>query len=82
MSKYIRRNCPNITFIDLWRLEPKSSYCKLKNCGCENYTDCLLKKIVEKCKENIEFIKNNNLPLITATTDNKIIKMLDIEECE
>ena len=57
-KKIMIRNCPNITFIDFWRLDKsKSSYCKLKNCGCENYTGCVMKRIVERlikvCEENL-----------------------------
>lgn len=88
-KKIIIRNCPNITFIDFWREDKQSSYCKLKHCSCENYTDCVMKKIVEKCREAQEIMDKEQYYEDDFDTFNgesimaeRVMDILDIEECE
>ena len=54
--KYIIKNCPALYMLDIKlgeKIIDTVSSCFEAHCKCEDRTDCLLKQIVEKCK-NIE----------------------------
>ena len=93
MSKYVIKNCPAIY---------SDEYCKENtyedgSIHCQDRTDCVMKKIVEKCREAdgkvVGYTKGKvydgknlidaNLPLTTINPLAKeILDLLDIEECE
>lgn len=80
-KKYIIKNCQCI-YIDY-----KGTYeCDYKVEFCENVTDCLLKQIVEKCKEaeNAYFTSGNTDMFISGRNNfaSNILAMLEIQECE
>lgn len=91
MNKYIIKNCPACNFIAVgnqYRCE------LLEKTDCQDCTDCLLKRIVDLCKQKIEFCKNCsksadvNIDCVEcdergeATLGRCILSMLEIEECE
>lgn len=89
-NKYIIKNCP--LYVD----NCDCSCCNLDVMEekCQDCTDCLLKRIVELCKQKIEFCKNCskfadvNIDCVEcdergeATLGKCILSMLEIEECE
>ena len=77
MSKYIIRNCP--AFV-LMRTATSGTYFNI--CGtakghaeCKDCTDCLLKKIIELCKEDWE-------DMTVSKFQSELLNKLDIQECE
>lgn len=79
-KKYIIKNCQCI-YIDY-----KGTYeCDYKVEFCENVTDCLLKQIVEKCKNSTYTIRTpitqKKITKIKKTAQD-ILAMLEIQECE
>lgn len=78
--KYIIRNCPNYDN-RIWQ-EPT---CNINTADCQSVSDCLLKRIADKCDSNIskvlyegetlKFIEGNKLA-------SEILQLLNIEECE
>lgn len=88
MNKYIIRNCP-AHFFDEINGKPK---CWQKweqfDESCQNCTDCLLKQIVELCKEkkvincNIDGKEQILKAYYHTHLGDKILKLLDIQEVE
>jgi len=83
MSKYIIKNCP--AYDDIPNMYDEIyGYCKdehdidLNKCLCENITDCLLKKIVEKLK-NPNNCRYSGRPLVFTA---ELLQLIEIEECE
>lgn len=92
MNKYIIKNCPS----HLFDIEFNEHICtqtdNLFECGhnyCQDCTNCLLKRIVEKCKEqedpqiwdyktDIEYFIHSARHSLAK----EILSMLEIEECE
>ena len=84
-DKYIIKNCPN------YRNREVDYTCTVEviSSDCHNCTDCVMKRIVEKCREAQEIMDKEeyyeddfdtfNGESIMAET---IMDMLDIEECE
>ena len=74
--KYIIKNCPAFCDVDDdWNCINRDT----EELKCQNYTDCLLKRIVEKCGQyKKDYITTNGVWLLA----NKISSMLEIEECE
>lgn len=80
-NKYIVKNCPAIL--------PMTKLCDSEstfNCGtfCRDCTDCVIKQVIEKCKE-VETIENVKTLYDAAQSGmflqaNKILKLLDIQE--
>ena len=78
MSKYVIKNCPAQDVL--------GEGC----CYCNQYakcadSDCLLKRIVEKCRNTQYRVYNKNLEVIgyrKSPLSEEIIKLLEIEECE
>ena len=78
MSKYIIRNCPACL--------PMTKLCDCENMDkagmyCWDCTDCLLKQIVELCKETLEQ-ENDPINTLEMSFAQKILKPLDIQEVE
>lgn len=87
MNKYIIKNCPATT--------GTNGFCgdDRKEIFCRDCTDCTMKKIVDLCKQKIEFCKNCskfadvNIDCVEcdergeATLGRCILSMLEIEEC-
>lgn len=69
MSKYIIKNCEQIHSSD--------NFCWSKNIPCQDCTDCVMKQIVELCKEELKGQYSDTWSLVQ-----KISKLLDIEEVE
>ena len=79
MKKYIIKNCENYDNT-IWQ-EPT---CNKYPCDCQTKTDCLLKQIVEKCKDaqKTQWVKNKKKPYSPskAAFAREILKLLEIEE--
>lgn len=79
-NKYIIRNCPaiNQNFEDEFVC---TSQIKVKSFPfyCQNCTDCLLKQIVEKCKD---IKKDHYWGMREIRFSQEILELLDIQECE
>lgn len=73
MNKYIIKNCPCYS----WEEGCKNG--KVEEWHCQYCTDCLLKKIVEKCREEI---RTNDRWSDSRTFAEEILELLEIEECE
>ena len=69
MNKYIIKNCG---------CNPACDECYTR---CKDITDCLLKRIVNDCKEQLNGLKIGVYTLNDILANN-ILKMLDIEEIE
>lgn len=78
MSKYIIRNCPALSF-------SLGFYCDEYQKKCQDCTDCLLKRIVERCKKVKECtadICTNSYEYATYCETRGVLQLLDIQECE
>lgn len=82
MDKYIIKNCP--LYVD----DCDCSCCNLDIIGeqCKNNTDCLLKRIVEKCVVAIDNYMNSkdsdDVSFGMQDMATTILSILEIEECE
>ena len=89
MSKYIVKNCPCI--YKSYRAEYDCDY----DGPCEDCVDCLIKQVIELCKQKVEFCKNcskhANVSIDCVECEGRgeatlglcILKNLfEIEECE
>lgn len=75
MSKYIIRNCPTLM---------GNRLCYSKEIRqCADCTDCVLKQIVELCKENLNSLENYiDVRSFECVMLQNILKLLDIQEIE
>lgn len=74
MSKYIVKNCPARGF---------QNYCEECQTYCQIKTDCLIKQVIEKCKNYNKAIQQNSLffkSIRVIVRD--ILQLFEIEECE
>lgn len=70
--KYIIKNCPAFCDVDDdWNCINRDT----EELKCQNYTDCLLKQIVEKCKFWNKYAVDKHYA-------NEILSMWEIKECE
>ena len=86
MSKYIVKNCPSYD-----KDEQKGYTCttlSVKSAECEDCTDCLIKKVIEKCK-NIDCpCEDKGTACLVCGEDsrkilaNEILQLFEIEEVE
>ena len=85
MSKYIVKNCPAI--INCMMLK---NSCSNADGYCKDYTNCLIKQVIEKCKKPEQVYRNYDNPLTQVqcntlfgriTLGNEILQLFDIEEC-
>lgn len=88
MSKYVIKNCPACRQYNVFGVDDKPCcYSDMKY--CQDCTDCVMKKIVEKCREAQEIMDKEeyyeddfdtfNGESIMAET---IMDILEIQECE
>ena len=85
-SKYIVKNCPSIL--------PMTKLCdseSIFNCGtyCKDCTDCVIKQVIEKCKDsklsysNLEILRTaceTNQAYGKAVMAEQVLQLFDIEE--
>jgi hypothetical protein len=74
-SKYIIKNCPSIL--------PMTKLCdseSMFNCGtyCKDCTDCVIKQVIEKCKNELQV--RNNWWCGAKPLAQEILQLFDIEE--
>ena len=73
MSKYVIKNCEQIHSAD--------NFCWSKNVLCQDCTDCVLKQIVELCKENLNSLETYvDIRSFECVTLQNVLKLLDIQE--
>jgi hypothetical protein len=83
---YIVKNCPAYEYNEEWdhhickrNLAVYETTCDT----CPECSDCTMKQIVELCKHDIEQWKAiPNVDILEGCVSNKILKLLDIQECE
>lgn len=87
MNKYIVKNCPSFVLMQ----NAKQTYFDVCGKGkigtlCKDCTDCLLKRIVEKCVVAIDDYMNSkdsdDVSFGMQDMATTILSMLEIEECE
>lgn len=69
-NKYIIKNCP---------IFETDYYCGENLDKCADCTDCVLKRIVEKCKD---IKKDHYWGMREIRFSQEILELLDIQECE
>ena len=82
MGKYIIKNCPvNYgLYKEMCGLTEEPEDIGKK---CQNCTDCVLKQIVELCKENLNSLETYvDVRSFECVTLQNILKLLDIQEVE
>lgn len=73
MNRYIIKNCEQIHSSD--------NFCWSKNIPCQDCTDCVMKQIVELCKENLNSLETYvDVRSLECVTLQNILKLLDIQE--
>ena len=77
-KRIIIRNCPCY-----WHIGEDDG-CSLENMkDCEDDTDCVMKQIVELCKENLNSLETYiDVRSLECTILQRILKLLDIKEVE
>lgn len=75
-NKYIVKNCPCYTskggYYDCWANQ---------DTWCENVTDCVIKQVIEKCKENLSSLETYiDIRSYECTMLQDILNLFDIEE--
>ena len=71
--RYIIKNCEQIHSSD--------NFCWSKNVLCQDCTDCILKQIVESCKENLNSLETYvDVRSFECVALQNILKLLDIQE--
>ena len=75
-EKYVIKNCE-------CKVKGKTTLCvrDIPYKKCENINDCVMKKIVELCNETLEQ-ENDPINTLEMSFAQKILQLLDIEECE
>ena len=86
-KKYIVKNCPSLDTDGTTCQD-----CSFKDCGmedCFNRTDCLIKEVIDDCKESIKHYENEGwksddcLKLCgEASMSFRLLQLLEIEECD
>lgn len=73
MSRYIIKNCEQIHSSD--------NFCWSKNILCQDCTDCVMKQIVELCRENLNSLETYvDVRSFECVALQNILKLLDIQE--
>ncbi len=74
MNKYIVKNCPAGQIVTS-AINPNMAgvYCKKEHGPCQDFKDCVLKKIFKECKEDWKDPTVDNFQLV-------ILKLLEPEE--
>lgn len=84
-DKYIIRNCPNLTTSYYGTGETIHNQCDLTDDDlCANCTDCVMKQIVELCKEESSIIQHKQKIKVKGLNKlaDRIFELLDIQEVE
>lgn len=78
--KYIIKNCPN--YDDYFN--PNETCRKRYSQYCQDCTDCILKQIVELCKEESSIIQHKQKVKVKGLNKlaDRILELLDIQEVE
>lgn len=75
MSKYIIKNCPNLSHAIMADGTERNFQCGLEiDKYCQDCTDCVLKQIVKKCRKSLE--------VSYCPIEQEILELLDIHEVE
>lgn len=73
LSKYIIKSCEQIHSAD--------NFCWSKNMFCQDCTDCVMKQIVELCRENLNSLETYiDVRSFECVALQNILKLLDIQE--
>ena len=85
-KKIIIKNCPcynNERFLDGF-LEDKDTFCTYYSKKCQDCIDCVMKQIVELCKEESSIIQHKQKIKVKGLNKlaDKIFELLDIQEVE
>ena len=79
MKKYIIKNCPAYCYLGKECHNEESQY----GVSCCEITNCIMKKIVELCKENLNSLETYvDVRSLECVTLQNIIKLLDMQEVE
>ena len=80
MDKYVIRNCPACRQYQVGVYTCDELYdCDLQR--CQDCTDCILKQIVESCKENLNSLETYvDVRSFECVALQNILKLLDIQE--
>lgn len=86
MSKYIVKNCPAYNVdSEYW----DCMHPDIESLSCKDCTDCLIKQVIDDCKESIEYYENEGWKLDDmlehsgkATMAFRLLQLFEIEEVE
>ena len=85
-EKYIVKNCPAYDKDE--KLGYTCTTLSVDVAECENCTDCLIKQVVDDCKESIEYYENEGWKLDNmlehsgkANMAFRLLQLFEIEEC-
>ena len=84
-KKYIIRNCPNLqeSYYADGHISKNECGLDIYDKQCSDCTDCLIKQVVEKCREEENWVNcSNNKPTETATFAQHLLQLFTIEEVE
>ena len=80
----IIKNCPACRIAPSCCTEWNLLHCEWKD--CENITDCVMKKIVDKCRDSKFYLQHYGHPendgVKNYTLAKEILELLDIQEVE
>ena len=85
-DKYIIRNCPAYDYDEEFDYhickQPLVPYeCSVDD--CQDCTDCVMKQVVELCKENLNSLETYvDIRSLECVTLQNILKLLDVQEVE
>lgn len=85
MSKYIIKNCPNLSHAIMADGTERNFQCGLEiDKYCQDCTDCVMKQIVELCKEESSIIQHKQKIKVKGLNKlaDRIFELLDIQEVE
>lgn len=80
MTKYIIKNC-NVIYFNLDKTAICNDLMLEYPCECKERAHCLLKQVVELCKEDYTS-ENNVFDISKKLFAQRILDKLDIQECE
>lgn len=81
---YVIRNCPNLSHAIMADGTERNFQCGLEiDKYCQDCTDCVMKQIVELCKENLNSLETYvDVRSLECVTLQNILQLLDIQEVE
>ena len=74
MNKYVVKNCPMYFCTNC--------YGHTGTAICEDFTDCLIKQVIEKCKQSLNYSSKEPYELGRTNMAGIILAYFEIEECE